>query len=272
MHDYKKVIDALTETQDKVKNVSFSFFEPVPFAGPSAYVDGGNACILQMPWAAVHLIRGSCCVLKGTSLSSVKKWDFFLVAKQHDGGCSLAALGAPPFFQHPKFLNVSCIDAGTVIRDQLEHAIIDWAKALPVEFLVKDGLAEGPCELPFPLLGLAKTTKEGHSALAQQQGVWAAEDDGNMFCRLHEKAYTMFRYNAKRDTQSILAKLAFLSRDLVFPGYPYGLILADNFARVTNNEQKYILCLFEGLGRKEWAAITSGMRLMNAHAILDTIL
>ncbi len=259
------VIAAISEVSP-IEKPLFHFFHQSVFDGVSGYVDGGNACIIQTPWYSVQIIRGACCVLQGARLSSFTRWEFFIVAKRGENGCTITTFGAPAFFQCPSALNHSCADAGNQVRECFEQAIVTWAGKLPLSFLVKDGLLNKLVS-QIPLLGLAKTTEQADVCLAQQPGMWWTEHHGN-FCRLHSNGYTIFRYEG--DT-ALLPKLAFTARDLVFPGYPYGLMLVDKFARVSHDEVDYLSSLFECLAGKSWSYIVAGMRLLNAHSVLDSV-
>ena len=53
----------------------------------------------------------------------------------------------------------------------------------------------------------------------------------------------------------ITSNLAFNSKDAVFPGYPYGLILVDRFARVSNEERDYFLTKMEIKAGKSWNSL-----------------
>ncbi len=264
MH-FSEVLSDIAISHKPVKHI-FHFFEPAAFNGISGYIDGGNSCIIKTPWYCVHLVRGACCLLKGTVLSSFNRWEFFLVAKNSKHGSTLKTYGAPDFFQIPDKLDVSCADTGNKVRELFEKAIITWSKELCLEFMVVDGLHDC-AQMPFPVIGLAKTTEQADMALLQQPGIWWTEHNGT-FCRLNANAHTILRYEGNN---ALLPQIAYLSRDLVFPGYPYGLIVVDRFARVSNEERDYLLYMFESMAGKEWLSIRDGMRLLNAHNILDSI-
>jgi len=71
--------------------------------------------------------------------------------------------------------------------------------------------------------------------------------------------------------EEILSILKNNSKDPVFLGYPYGLIEADKFARVSNNEKEYLrTSLLTKLG-KDNQKITQYLNTLNAHSILDSI-
>lgn len=69
----------------------------------------------------------------------------------------------------------------------------------------------------------------------------------------------------------IFAVLAHNSKDLIFPGYPYGLIFADKLARVSNNEKEYLTTMFQAKAGKTWNIIKKYLNAVNAHDVLDRI-
>ena len=86
------------------------------------------------------------------------------------------------------------------------------------------------------------------------------------FVKLNEKSKHIFRFEVYKkqefDINEILSILVLNSKDPVFLGYPYGLIEADRFARVSNNEKEYyktIICSKLDFESKE------------VHDILDSI-
>ena len=84
------------------------------------------------------------------------------------------------------------------------------------------------------------------------------------FIKLNKKSRHIFRFEVykknKFDVNEILTLLK-INQDPVFLGYPYGLIEADKFARVTNNEKEYLKTILslKRIEEKE------------AHEILDSI-
>ena len=61
------------------------------------------------------------------------------------------------------------------------------------------------------------------------------------------------------------------SKDPVFLGYPYGLIEADKFARISNNEAEYLRMTFVAKACKSFDKIKQHLNALNAHSILDNI-
>ena len=95
------------------------------------------------------------------------------------------------------------------------------------------------------------------------------------FVKLNKSSEYVFCFeifkNQKENLKEILSMLANNSNDAVFPGYPYGLILADKFARVSNEEREYLLTVFQAKSGKLWEQIKKQLSVVNAHSILDNI-
>ena len=95
------------------------------------------------------------------------------------------------------------------------------------------------------------------------------------FIKLNRNSGYVFRYelykNNVYDINEILSLLKANSKDPMFRGYPYGLIEADRFARVSNNEKEQLkLRLMISLG-KENKELISYLNTANAHDVLDGI-
>jgi hypothetical protein len=69
--------------------------------------------------------------------------------------------------------------------------------------------------------------------------------------------------------RNILSFLIPCSQDALFPGYPYGLIFADQMARISNEEKKSLKMSF--LLRKENQDVLKYLNNLNAHEILDNL-
>ncbi len=90
------------------------------------------------------------------------------------------------------------------------------------------------------------------------------------FVKLHPQSKHVFRLEGS--TEMLPALLPFLvehSQDAVFIGYPYGLILADKLARVSNEEKIALRMNF--LLRKENKGMVEYLQATNAHDILDRL-
>lgn len=109
------------------------------------------------------------------------------------------------------------------------------------------------------------------------------------FAKLNKNSEYVFRFEVFKESLSskdnltgnnnyfsgilnnIFTALANNSRDLVFPGYPYGMIFADRLARVSNNEKEYLTTMFQAKAGKSWSVIKKYINAVNAHDVLDRI-
>jgi hypothetical protein len=94
------------------------------------------------------------------------------------------------------------------------------------------------------------------------------------FTKLLDSSRYVFKFESLGDSRSvdlIFSLLAANSRDPVFPGYPYGLIEADNFARVSEKERELLRTLFMSKAGKDWKDIDAASRSVDAHSVLDRI-
>lgn len=73
------------------------------------------------------------------------------------------------------------------------------------------------------------------------------------------------------DREKVFSLLAQNSRDLTFPGYPYGLIFADKLARVSMQETKQIRLKMAVQFSKEIKGVTASLNASDAHEVLDKI-
>jgi len=100
--------------------------------------------------------------------------------------------------------------------------------------------------------------------------------------KLNSESERIYRYEifldqakslSENDLGEILSKLADNSRDVAFPGYPYGLIVADEHARVRENElEKYQMMLLSEMSKSgSWNKFKKYIRAIDAHDVLDML-
>ncbi|MEK6969809.1 MAG: hypothetical protein AABW48_05265 [Nanoarchaeota archaeon] len=103
--------------------------------------------------------------------------------------------------------------------------------------------------------------------LSSFQQAWSyLADNNNSFVKLHPRAKHVFRFQGNLE---ILPFLVNGSSDPLFLGYPYGLILADKLARVSEEERKSLK--MQLLLNKENREFTEYLSTTNAHEILDNL-
>jgi len=142
------------------------------------------------------------------------------------------------------------------------------------------------------IAGLSKSTslltEKGNSfgALLQQigpEGSWfyhpivkisnSRHRVGMYFVKLHAKARRIFRLEIHNTTDAnrIISTLAANAKDPIFPGYPYGLIDADKFARISNQEAEYYKTTIMARLGKKWRDLEDFTAQLDAHQILDSM-
>lgn len=98
-------------------------------------------------------------------------------------------------------------------------------------------------------------------------------DNNKCAVKLNKSSRYIFEFEVFNDSKinEILCCLISNCNDAVFPGYPYGLILADKFARISNQEKEYLINLFKIKAGKNWKEIERYLNSVNSHTILDKI-
>ncbi len=130
------------------------------------------------------------------------------------------------------------------------------------------------------ILGLSKTcslcTDSGLSAIyaissLAPENIWFYHTNNNLgFTKLHKNSKYTFRFDVFNLDKDILSKIFSLlsenAKDPVFLGYPFGLVEADLFARVSNHELNQFKIRFAAKFNPE-----SLESALNAHDILNTL-
>jgi len=133
-----------------------------------------------------------------------------------------------------------------------------------VQKLAEDYKVEGPWCIP-----IARVANVQHNAFIY-------------VVKLHESANYVFRYEiygeqarsmSEEDFCNVTSALASNSKDISFPGYPYGLIDADSFARVSGDEiDTYRVPLMSEISKLgKWKKISRHVCSGDAHSMLDVL-
>ncbi len=91
------------------------------------------------------------------------------------------------------------------------------------------------------------------------------------FVRLNPRSKYIFRVDAFLGIEDLSSELCVHSNDPIFLGYPYGLIEADKFARISNQEKEYLKMKLMAAAGERWKEISSAIKSNDAHEILDNI-
>jgi hypothetical protein len=125
----------------------------------------------------------------------------------------------------------------------------------------------GDC--PISQLNLAGEKKEWHYNIGKETNYIIEA------VKLNKSSSYVFEFNIlneqKEQMDNVLGILASNSNDAVFPGYPYGLIMADKLARVSNSEKDYLLTLLKAKFGRRWKDVEASLNVMNGHDVLDRI-
>ncbi len=290
--------------QFPVRQEQFAFLALPASQKTIAFVDGGQAEILSAGNFCLSFLRVATAIFAGQKKKRPLLSEFYLFTKSifHENEIwyqsKIFPLDASPLLTSEQLL-VSSRDpllatgkerASVTMVSSLARRFAELALARKVAADADIAVLDGTLEATYPgekallqqlspaVCALAKTsalfTKDGHNpALLLNklgpQGCWqyaVAESEQVRFVKLHEKSKHVFRYGGKKEHLPFLLEQ---SHDAVFLGYPYGLMLADQLARVSDQEKQRLR--MQLLLRKENKELLDAMQATNAHEILDAL-
>lgn len=273
-----------------------------------AFVDGGNAEIMKAPNFSLQFVRVCAVLFQGNARSKIVKNEFYVLAHASGcGDLRYKAEVFPANDALAKALEFDALDC--TIRNGTEKADISRIGSIARRFaelrlaeqvladadvIVLDGslkclvtnekmLMQSLCNAGAAkgaiICALSKTsdalTSNGSSIVGQIGSMLKSEgyveQDDVFFAKLNRKSKYVFSFEiyAGQNVSGVLGMLSQNACDASFPGYPYGLILADKFARVSTDEKSYLLMLFQARAGKQWAVIENHINATNAHGMLD---
>ncbi|MBI2582229.1 hypothetical protein HYV87_03855 [Candidatus Woesearchaeota archaeon] len=266
-----------------------------------AFVDGGQAEILSSGNFCLSFIRVGVLIYSNNKKISEYKHEFYLLttAKYKDDEMVFESIifplnGEKLIDEQALYLSadatikkstdrIPIAEIANIARRFAELALAAKTAA-SAEIIIMDGTLDCSypneekylSKLPANACALAKSsslfTVSGNSPMILLQKLgpincWSyGLDEQNYFVKLHQKAKHVFRFTGNKD---FLPALVENSKDAIFLGYPYGLIAADKFARVSNEEKKSLRMNL--LLRAESAKIVEYLSTTNAHDILDNL-
>ena len=121
--------------------------------------------------------------------------------------------------------------------------------------------------LPESVLGIVKRPSHARSSAPESivssvcEPVFAHRIDGSWYCRLHPSSARIIRVEGAL-TDERFETLLIASSDAAIPGYPYVLVLADRFARISNREAKALALE---------SAARFGLDIGSLHDVLDSL-
>ena len=255
-----------------------------------AFVDGGHADVLVAGNFCLSFIRVAAVLFQGGVKIKHMQHEFYLFVKaRYDENEIIYKSMIFPVqgekLIEEKDLMISSTDSLIKIGMQRapisvvsgmarRFAELQLAASLNANYILLDGTLEPTLKneekylalLPLSASALAKTcslfTSSGNNPMVllnklAGEGCWKYYlENKTYFVKLHEKAQHVFRFEGNPD---VLPYLVHNSRDALFLGYPYGLVLADQLARVSNEEKKSLRMNF--LLRKENKEIMDYLKL-----------
>ena len=113
--------------------------------------------------------------------------------------------------------------------------------------------------------------KEGYIIVAE--GISERHRAAVAVAKLNRHSSYLFRIEAAtaEDLKKLLPELKRQSNDLTFPGYPYGLIMADRFARISNADTELTKTKMRATADADVKALFKREKALNAHRILDSM-
>lgn len=229
-------------------------------AAPAWFVDAGNAQVLGAPHFSLQKMR---VVALHEPDKRVEQHETFVLVTRNKRSWHVEYEAGESFGYDGELA-----DAIGEARKRLEHAMAQ--KVLKhSELVVLDG--ESP---PAGCLAVQKSvtvlTENGYplSSVLSIDGPWLAKLGNAYAVKLHERSRHVFLVHGANKEQ--LSILSHYSRDSVFPGYPFPLVLADRLARVSNEEAKAL-----AVRARAQLAKTKELRQAEAasdsHSILDSM-
>ncbi|MBW2963748.1 hypothetical protein KY306_03160 [Candidatus Woesearchaeota archaeon] len=267
-----------------------------------AFVDGGQAQLLAAPNFSLDIIRIYAVIFKNkTKIKKIQK-QFYLLTKTNEHlefsseifgdqiinvkDLTLNSLD-PTLKQGTQRASINTI--ANIARRFAELALCSEISK-EVDFVVLDGNLETTTtnenkylkQLPENVCSLTKTSKifskKGNNVAGvlneiSPKTTWlyfAGEENKRKiyFTKLNHHSDYVFHFEGNPEALNALIPL---SNDPVFPGYPYGLIYADRFARITNQEKEFLKTQLTVKLGKDFEKIKKYINALNAHDILDNI-
>ncbi|MFT7615580.1 MAG: hypothetical protein ACI8Y7_000394 [Candidatus Woesearchaeota archaeon] len=280
-----------------IKDVSYVPIVSLGSQTPAVFIDGGQGVLVDGAGKAALFVRVCAITENDTKITSRKVYDAmcYITRTAKDAHVLISGDIKTSFTLDCKE------DMKTVygyVRQwcELHVASISLKKG---ELVVLDGsLRESEClesvftnlySLAGLLCGIVKTStwattaKRSIQSALSAEGAWLASGlitSNNPlhratihFVRLHPRSDHIFRLEIAQkqcDVQKICSRLARVSRDAVFLGYPYPLISVDDLARVSKEELVLLQTRFlQQVDNR--AAVLQEMRSSDAHTILDSL-
>ncbi|MFH1072037.1 MAG: DNA double-strand break repair nuclease NurA [Nanoarchaeota archaeon] len=303
----KNLVAEKKEPEKNINQELFHYWKKVSQENSFLFIDGGNLALFESSGIAVHVIRVAAVLYDREQRKRVFKKEFYSCVFAKSSGFETRTFPAQAYCNFSiglhdqelalpgKKVDISSINplmrrlaelsfcrellskAGCIVLDGSLETAYNKEKELMI-LLKEEAARQGKA-----VFALSKTMKmlgerrEFLQQLRKQEGTWAyplrsPESYKTWIIRLHKKAKYLFRLDSCSDAiDETLSTLEMLSKDPVFPGYPYSLILADRLARVSKQEAGMLRTQFMARMKGKWKDLELEEKEINAHAVLDRI-
>lgn len=307
----QEIIDIISRRKTNEKIPESAFIRIEPKQGNILFVDGGSAEISSGPDFSVNFIRIFSVLFEGRQKIKTEMLEFFCafyLERQNDKvivKTKIVNSKGKKIIDEAELtfaLADQTISQFADLARRISELRMAAASAIPNGTIVLDGSLDTKSELEQreieKLILLARANKTELCALSKTTNIVSSfgeslpfliandspksrfylpvSDSGKFrtyFLKLHPNSEYIFRCDALAETTTeIFSHLAFISNDPVFIGYPYGLIEADKFARVSNREKEILRVELMAKSGRKWQDFESKERAVNAHSVLDKIL
>jgi len=300
------VFDQENKKSEEIKKENFHNILEKKGSKKIAFVDGGNLEILRSPSLSLFFNRIYYTIYKDNKRIENKLFEFYTLINTIEKNNKLFFTTEYFFTKNKLNLKKYEFDSfdktlvsgnrrakisliGNIIRRFAELSVVNEIKT---DVVVIDGSLEPKYIYEKEIIdkintdkivcGLSKTTelltKKGSSVSAHlskltDKKTWYYSAKDFFFVKLNKNSNYIFRLDVlqKEKIEEILYLLKENSKDPIFLGYPYGLIEADRFARVSKNQKKILQLELEMKLKKDYKDLIPYLTATDAHDILDNI-
>jgi hypothetical protein len=280
MFDYDTVVDLLKQENGFNQDIPVTHVMPVDGKHLSCFIDGGNAEIISAPNLSLQLVKVVAIFMDDNKLVSINHNASLFLLKAKTGGFEAVEIGKDKF----ELTTTKDIrEAGDIVRNLCELKLCKQISSEYSGLIVKDGgfdcntvLEKAEISALNKICGLSKTSMEladnaSVTGLSNHiAGCWYIDNHTNYIVKLNQYSAYSFKLELRGlDIQQAMQTLISNSKDITYPGYPYGLILVDRFARVSNEQVESLKRLLETKCGKDWKNVQQMENSLNAHSVLD---
>ncbi len=123
-----------------------------------------------------------------------------------------------------------------------------------------------------PLISAADGISEGKDGyIIIAEGICERHRAAVAVAKLNSSSHYLFGIEAAtaEDLKKLLPELKRQSNDVAFPGYPYGMLMADRFARISDNDAEIAKSKIAATANAEMKELLRQEKALDAHDVLD---